>query len=199
MIVSAISTSYSSTTRGGASRSALLPAPRSSNPLRNARSTSSCGMSGAGSRVARSFTNSTPIMRPRPRTSPIAAYFSCRRCTPASSRSPRRGTFGSRSRSTTSRVASAAAQHTGFPPNVLPCAPGDHFMTDSLAMMAPIGMPLPRPFAASSTSGSTPSCSHAHIFPVRPTPHCTSSHTSRMPWRSHSSRNAWRYPGGGTT
>src|SRR5256885_2221863 len=117
MMRSAVSTSYSSTTSGGASRSALFPAPRSSRPFRNARSTSSCGTSGAGSRVARSFTNSTPIIRPRPRTSPMTAYFSCKRFAPASSRSPRRGTLGKSSRSTTSRVASAAAQHTGFPPH----------------------------------------------------------------------------------
>src|SRR2546427_11186639 len=39
------------------------------------RSTSSWGISGAGSRVWRSLTNSTPIIRPRPRTSPIGGDF----------------------------------------------------------------------------------------------------------------------------
>src|SRR5260370_40568185 len=71
MMARAVSTSDSSTTSGGASRSVLLPAPSSSRPLRNARCTSSCGISGAGARVARSLTNSTPVMSPRPRTSPI--------------------------------------------------------------------------------------------------------------------------------
>ena len=56
----------------------------------------------------------------------------------------------------TSRVASAAAHATGLPPKVEPCEPDGHFMTESLATMAPIGMPEPRPFAVSSTSGSMP-------------------------------------------
>src|SRR5436189_3407156 len=38
------------------------------------------------------LTNSTPTIRPRPRTSPIAAYFASRRRAPASSRSPSFGT-----------------------------------------------------------------------------------------------------------
>src|SRR6266550_3234537 len=59
------------------------------------------------------------IIRPRPRTSPMTAYFSCKRFAPASSRSPRRGTLGKSSRSTTSRVASAAAQHTRLDPLML--------------------------------------------------------------------------------
>ena len=78
-------------------------------------------------------------------------------------------------------VASAAAQQTGLPPNVLPCVPGCHRMTDSFAMMAPTGIPLASPLETSSTSGSRPSYSQANIFPVRPMPVCTSSHTSRMP------------------
>src|SRR6266704_2404263 len=53
MIASAVSTSDSSTTSGGASRSALFPAPSNSSPFWNARVTSSCGTSGAGSREAR--------------------------------------------------------------------------------------------------------------------------------------------------
>src|SRR5215210_6736851 len=71
IIPSAISMSCSSITRGGASRSALFPAPSSSSPRRNARWTSSWTSSGAGSRVVRSLTNSIPTMSPRPRTSPI--------------------------------------------------------------------------------------------------------------------------------
>src|SRR5207244_1129506 len=133
MMRSAVSTSYSSTTSGGASRSALFPAPRSSRPFRNARSTSSCGTSGAGWRVARSFTNSTPIIRPRPRTSPMTAYFSCKRLAPASSRSPRRGTLGKSSRSTTSRVARGAPHHTRAPPDS-PQRPGRRHDVAALAL-----------------------------------------------------------------
>ena len=36
-----------------------------------------------------------------------------------------------------------------------PCEPALHFITDSLAMIAPIGMPEARPLAARITSGST--------------------------------------------
>src|SRR5882672_8847000 len=50
MIRRAVSTSYSSTTSGGASRSELLPQPSSSSPFLNALPTSSCGISRAGSR-----------------------------------------------------------------------------------------------------------------------------------------------------
>jgi len=64
-----------------------------------------------------------------------------------------------------SSVASAAAQHTGLPPNVVPCAPGFHFMIDSFAMIAPIGIPLPNPLRESRISGSILRISHAHIFP----------------------------------
>lgn len=36
-------------------------------------------------------------------------------------------------------------------------------------------------------SGCTPKCSQAHSLPVRPSPHCTSSKTSRAPASSHRS------------
>ncbi len=100
--------------------------------------------------------------------------------------------------STRSSVASAAAQQTGLPPKVEPCEPLSQVLMDSRAMIAPIGMPEPRPLAVSRMSGSTPSCSQAHIFPVRPTPHWTSSATSRMPCRSQSSRRSRSQPAGGT-
>src|SRR5256885_711295 len=47
MIRRAVSTSYSSTTSGGASRSELFPQPRSRRPFLKARPTISWGMSGA--------------------------------------------------------------------------------------------------------------------------------------------------------
>ena len=47
-------------------------------------------------------------------------------------------------------------------------------------------------------SGSTPSCSQAHMAPVRPMPVWTSSITSRMPWRSQSARRSASQPAGGT-
>ncbi len=108
------------------------------------------------------------------------------------SRSPIFCAFCMRPFSTRSSVTSAAAQHTGLPPKVEPCAPLSHFMMLSRAMIAPSGMPLASPFAVSRMSGSTPSHSHANILPVRPIPHWISSNTSRMPWRSHRSRSAFR-------
>ncbi len=98
----------------------------------------------------------------------------------------------------TSMVASAAAHETGFPPYVEPCVPIVHVIVSSFAIMAPSGMPLAMPLPASRMSGSTPVCSTAHILPVRPMPHCTSSQTRRMPCRSQSSRSAMSQPSGGT-
>jgi len=76
--------------------------------------------------------------------------------------------FSLYSLSINSMVASAAAMHTGFPPNVVPCAPGFQRITLSLAMMAPSGMPLAMPFAQQRMSGSIPACSEAH--------HCRCGH-----------------------
>ena len=78
--------------------------------------------------------------------------------------------FSMYSLSIRSMVASAAARHTGFPPNVVPCEPGFHRITLSLATIAPSGIPLAMPFAEQSMSGSIPACSLAHHFPVRPIP-----------------------------
>ena len=72
-------------------------------------------------------------------------------------------------------MASAAAHDTGLPPYVDPCVPTVHVIFESLAIMAPSGIPLAMPLPASKMSGSTPKCSTAHIVPVRPMPDCTSS------------------------
>ena len=53
------------------------------------------------------------------------------------------------------------------------------------------------PFAIATMSGSTPECSIANIFPVRPMPDCTSSTTSRMPCFVVSSRSRCRNASGG--
>ena len=55
-----------------------------------------------------------------------------------------------------SSVAMAEAMHTGLPPYVVPCDPGFHCITLSLAMNALMGMPLPRPFAVNTMSGVIP-------------------------------------------
>ena len=78
-------------------------------------------------------------------------------------------------------VASAAATATGLPPKVEACAPGAQSMMSARAIIALNGSPLAMPFAVVKMSGATPKCSAAHILPVRPMPHCTSSKISRMP------------------
>src|SRR6202163_3591253 len=75
-----------------------------------------------------------------------------------------------------SMVASAAAMHTGFPPNGVPCEPGFQRVTLSLAMIAPSGMPLAMPFAEHRMSGSIPAWSQAQ--------HCRARHAARVPLRA---------------
>ena len=72
-------------------------------------------------------------------------------------------------------------------------------MRSSRAIIAPSGKPLAMPLPAVTMSGATPSCSIAHIVPLRPMPDCTSSQTSRMPWRSQSSRRYVNQPSGGSS
>ena len=53
--------------------------------------------------------------------------------------------------------AKAAAHDTGCPPNVVPCEPAvNAFDTSSVAHIAPIGIPPPRPFAIDTISGLMP-------------------------------------------
>src|SRR3972149_397220 len=74
------------------------------------------------------LTNSMPIIKPSPRTSPMTEYFFCisfnlaREYLPTSSAFLRSSFF-----CIVSIVAMPAAHETGLPPNVVPCAPGDHF------------------------------------------------------------------------
>ena len=66
-----------------------------------------------------------PIIRPRPRTSPIRACLPARSCRPAMKRSPLRADWPGRSSSSmTSILAEAAAQQIGLPPKVERCSPG---------------------------------------------------------------------------
>src|SRR5579883_3243645 len=58
------------TTRGGHSRMVESPAPSTRRPRWNARASTRSRSAGAGSRVCRSRTSSTPIIKPSPRTSP---------------------------------------------------------------------------------------------------------------------------------
>ena len=91
--------------------------------------------------------------------------------------------------SSASIVASAAAQETGLPPKVPPCAPATHLSMISLRpTTADSGRPLAMPLAQDIMSGLTPCVCHANILPVRPKPVCTSSKISMIPYLSQISR-----------
>ena len=87
----------------------------------------------------------------------------------------------------------------GLPPKVEPWLPAVMpRAASSVARQAPIGKPPPRPLAAARMSGSIPAHWWANIFPVRPTPVCTSSRMRSTPCRSHNSRRALSQPVGAT-
>ena len=163
-------------------RMVLGPLPRNRTPRSNASSTTRSRSADACCLVCLSNTSSTPIIRPRPRTSPTRRCFFDQSdirlimCLPTSS------VLRSKpSRSMTSRVARAAAMQTGLPPNVDACEPGTQSMMSALLTVTPSGMPEAMPFAMQTMSGCTPLCSIAHHFPLRPAPLWTSSATRRMP------------------
>ena len=62
-----------------------------------------------------------------------------------------------------------AAQETGFPPKVDPCAAGSHWsISFEVATTALSGSPEAIDLASVMMSGTTPVCSQANILPVRP-------------------------------
>ena len=96
-------------------------------------------------------------------------------------------------------TARAAAQATGLPPNVVPWLPGSSSVAaPPRAIVAPIGMPPPRPLARVTMSGTIPASVCASHSPVRPMPVCTSSTQSSAPCWAVVSRAACRKPAGGT-
>ena len=100
-------------------------------------------------------------------------------------------------------VASAAEQHTGFPPNV--GEPRSHGLSISscvhifgLQIIPVIGMmPPPKALPKVMISGVTPSASQRHIVPVRPIPVWISSKIRATPVSSQILRTSVRYPSGG--
>ena len=65
-------------------------------------------------------------------------------------------------------VAFAAAQETGFPPNVLACAPGGHDMISARAHVTPSGSPDAMPLAMLTTSAFRSKCSRGEHLPRPP-------------------------------
>ena len=149
-------------------------------------------------RLARSRTNSTPTIRPGPRTSPIRSSSAMIRPRPAVSSTPRAAAFSTRPSSRIVRsTASAAAQATGLPPYVEPWAPRPQRVCSSREVtIADSGNPLATAFAMHTTSGTIPACSNAHIRPVRPKPVWISSAMRRMPCSSQKARRPRRNAAG---
>ena len=71
-------------------------------------------------------------------------------------------------------------------------------MTSARPVTAESGRPPAMPFALTTRSGTTPSCSTANQVPVRPKPDCTSSATKITSLARHHSASAARNPGAGT-
>ncbi len=139
-----------------------------------------------GSRVARSFTSSTPMRSPAPRTVPMKGYRSCIRRSSATMAAPTRSAFSqSRSSRMVVTVARAAADASAFPPKLEEAPDGFDqglaWATSSRASTPEIGNPDPKPFPMVITSGWTPEWSTPHGRPVRPKPVIISSATSRAP------------------
>ena len=153
----------------------LLPQESKIRPRSKANSTTRLQSVSAGTLVLRSLTNSTPIIRPMPRTSPMEGWRAMISCKASCVYWPTTAAFSRYSFSIKSMVARAAAQESGLPPKVLPCAPRGQSITDLRATQAPRGIPEAMPLAIVMISGSTSKCSIAHHLPVRPMPHCTSS------------------------
>src|SRR5260370_1285494 len=171
---------------GGAMRTVLGPQPRNKTPRSNAHSPMRSRSPAPYPRVLWSFTISTPLITPHPRTSPTILCFLGQPAMRLSMWSPTSCEFlSSPSFSITSSVASAAAIQTGFPPKVDACEPGTQSMISALLMVMPSGIPDAMPFAMQTMSGCTPVCSTANHLPVRPMPLWISSSTTRMPRLSH--------------
>src|SRR5262249_10123071 len=104
-------------TSGGEKRIAFLPAPSSSSPRRNAALSTASRSVVARSLVCRSRTSSTPIISPRPRTSPTSGWPSDSDLSPAIKCAPTSAALAISVSFRSLIVASAAAHDTGFPPN----------------------------------------------------------------------------------
>jgi hypothetical protein len=162
-------------------RIVLGPHPKSNSPCSKARRSNVSRSASALSLHPLSFTNSTPIINPLPRTSPIAGCRICISRRRASICSPSVAAFSMYPPCNSRIVVCEATQANGLPPYVLLCAPGGQVINCLRPTIAPSGIPEAIALARQTMSGSTPQCSTANILPVRPKPDCTSSATSSMP------------------
>ena len=136
--------------------------------------------------------NSTPMMRPMPRTSRTPGASSAtrrsRKYAPLS-----RAFSTSPSSASTRSVARAAAQITGLPPKVLPWDMAGTSRTESAQSAAPTGRPPAMALARQRMSGRRSWCWQANRAPVLPKPVCTSSTTNRAPRSRHRASTRLRY------
>src|SRR6266516_5924096 len=176
---------------GGASRTVL--------PWVSLASTPACISCSDTSRPLMA-TNSTPAHSPLPRTSRTARVgnSASRSCMWAPSLAERSWYSPVASMAMTSR---ATAHASGLPPKVEPCWPGRNTpSTSAVDTTAEMGtMPPPSALPSTYMSGTTSSCSHANVVPVRPRPDWISSAIISAPWAEQRSRTPVRKPGGGTS
>src|SRR6266542_3960026 len=172
-----------------------------SRPRSFAPSMACAATSAPGSFVSRSFTSSTPSIRPLPRTSPTASCRSPRSRSPSIRNLPTvRALCWRSSSSRCSRFASATVEDSGLPPNVEIELALSESTISWRPSTAPMAMPLPRPLAMTMASGWTsyPSIPQ-YVSPVRPNPVWTSSEMNGIPNSSRMPFTIPKYSGGGVT
>ena len=128
------------------------PARRARTPPVTIRSRSSGGRFAAspGPSPARCRSSAPARARRPPKGSaPASPRMRSIRC------APMRAAFSTSPCSSSSMVASAAAQATGLPPKVEACAPGGQLIRSARATVAPSGMPLAMPLATAKMSGTS--------------------------------------------
>ena len=191
------SSSSSVIVSGGMRRSTLSSRPAGQHEQRRRRSTACCTAAAIGPEAS-----STPIMSPMPRTSQHAgAVARARRAARTATARPRGGTARRGPRRRARRAwPGRPRSSTGLPPNVEPWVPsGQRSITGAGDDARRAAAPTRRPWRTARRRARTPNVSAANGRPVRPMPHCTSSNTSRMPWRSHARAGPRATPTGGTT
>ena len=160
-------------------------------------------MSAAG--APSSWNSSSATIRPRPRAWQRAwpSRLAKRRSSSRNSLPISALRLGRLRESSSRRDASAIAQPTGWPRNVLVwiASPADcgqaRSITDALPTQADNGKPPVSALPRQRMSGVTLKCSLANQRPVRPKPVYTSSQISSAPCLLQTLRSSLRKPGGG--
>ncbi len=165
-------TSFSVKTKGGNKRKIFLSEYRENKKIIR------CSIARSNNSLT-STSNSIAIIKPLPRISRMILCLFFNFSNPDQSIDPIFAALSIKPSSVNAvKVAAEAAHARGFPPNVEDCSPFSMLSKISgFVSVALNGIPPARPFEVHNMSGITFQFSHAHIFPVRPKPHCTSSKT----------------------